>query len=75
MSNIAEGFERGGYREFSRFLAIAKASYAEVRSQLYVAFDVGYLDQTSFDGLFTQTEELGRILSGLRTSVERKIEE
>jgi four helix bundle protein len=74
MSNIAEGFERGGYREFSRFLAIAKASCAEVRSQLYVALDVGYLDQAVFDELFLQTEELGRVLSGLRTAVEKKEE-
>jgi four helix bundle protein len=59
MSNIAEGFERGGFREFSRFLAIAKASCAEVRSQLYVALDVGYLAQACFDELFTQYRRTG----------------
>lgn len=72
MSNIAEGFERGGDREFFRFLTIAKASGAEVRSQLYVALDVGYLDRAVFEGLIAQAEEVSRILSGLRTSVERK---
>ncbi len=43
MSNIAEGFERSGTGEFVQFLAIAKGSSGEVRSQLYVALDQQYL--------------------------------
>lgn len=42
MSNLAEGCERGGRPEFYQFLVIAKGSCAEIRSQLYVALDVGY---------------------------------
>src|SRR5215471_13174360 len=53
MSNIAEGFERGGRAEFHQFLSTAKGSCAEVRSQLYVALDVGYLHQPGFDDLMT----------------------
>ncbi|RLB90513.1 MAG: four helix bundle protein [Deltaproteobacteria bacterium] len=72
MSNIAEGFERGGRNEFHQFLSTAKASCAEVRSQLYVALDVGYLDKSTFAKLFEQAEEVARIVGGLRASVDRQ---
>jgi len=72
MSNIAEGFERGGRGEFHQFLSTAKASWAEVRSQLYVALDVGYLDKATFDQLMQQAEEVGCIVGGLRASVDRQ---
>jgi len=68
MSNIAEGFERNRQGEFHQFLSIAKASCGELRAQLYVALDVGYLDQTSFDGLQRQAEEVSRVISGLKSS-------
>lgn len=65
MSNIAEGHDRGGTREFIQFLATAKGSAAEVRCQLYVAADQGYLDEKEFAELSTLATETARMLSGL----------
>ncbi|HET8629627.1 MAG TPA: four helix bundle protein [Thermomicrobiales bacterium] len=72
MSNIAEGFDRGGRREFHQFLSTAKASCAEVRSQLYVALDAGYLTDAQFDDLLARAREVARIVAGLRSAVERQ---
>jgi four helix bundle protein len=72
MSNIAEGFERGTRGEFHQFLSIAKASCAELRSQLYIALDIGYLEQSQFNTLMIDAEEVARILGGLRAAVERQ---
>jgi four helix bundle protein len=71
MSNIAEGFERGSPGEFRQFLNVAKASCAEVRSQLYVALDVKHLQQREFDQIFAQAQEVARLVNGLRASLDR----
>lgn len=75
MSNVAEGFERSGTAEFKQFLAIAKASCGELRSQLYVAHDAGYLFEKDFQSLFSAAEEVSRIIGGLRTSLNRRTTE
>ena len=71
MSNIAEGFERDSIAERLHFYVIAKASCAELRSQLYVALDAGYMDQQVFDTLQAKAERTARVLSGLHSSTNR----
>jgi four helix bundle protein len=72
MSNIAEGFERGGRAEVAQFLSTAKASCGETRSLLYVAADAGYLDLETFDRLKASADEVGRIVGGLRAAVAQQ---
>lgn len=75
MSNLAEGFDRASRAEFHKFLVVAKASCAEVRSQLYVAFDVGYVPKDVFDKLISMTDELSRVIGGLRAAVQKQREQ
>lgn len=64
MSNIAEGFERGGSAEFLQFLSIAKGSAAEVETQLYVALDQGYVTEQKFRELQALVRSIVRLLMG-----------
>ena len=75
MSNIAEGFDRVSRGEFHQFLVIAKASCAEVRSQLYIAQDVGYINQEIFNNVSNNASELSRIIGGLRAAVQKQRDE
>ena len=72
MSNLAEGFERGSRSEFHQFIVIAKGSCAEVRSQLYAALDVGYINEVQFDQAYNLATEVSRIIVGLRVSIEKQ---
>jgi len=72
MSNIAEGFERGSNTEFIQFLYIAKGSAGEVRTQLYIAYDLGYIDEHDFEAASGMSIELskgiGRFINYLKKS-------
>jgi four helix bundle protein len=64
MGNVAEGFDRGGDKEFLQYFSISKGSCAEVKSHLYAALDQQYLTTAQFTRLYKQADEVGRVLSG-----------
>ena len=69
-SNIAEGSGRKGDTEFIRFLDIAYGSVLEVVSQLHLSRSLGFLTEIDFQTTYALAEELTRMLSGLRSSLE-----
>jgi len=61
LSNISEGYERGSNTDFIRFLYISKASCGELRAQLFIAKDQGYVNEKEFE----QTIDTSRRVSGM----------
>jgi len=65
MSNIAEGFARGSNKEFVRFLIISRGSVAEVQRDLFIALDLGFINQDKFTDIYEKLEDLGKQINGL----------
>ena len=63
MSNIAEGYERGGNQELIQFLSIAKGSCGEVRCQLYIAGDQDYITQQELKPLIEQCKRISIMIN------------
>ena len=64
-ANIAEGFERGGNREFIQFLSQSKGSTGEVQDHLYTALDENYISQEEFDTLYKLATEVAKITGSI----------
>lgn len=65
VSNIAEGFERNGNKEFIHFLCLAKGSAGEIRAQLIIAYELQYISESNFTTLNEMVIEVSKMLSGL----------
>lgn len=73
-SNIAEGFERGSRREFIRFLYTAKGSAGELRTQLHILREIGYISGAEFNALFTDVTSIAKQLGGFIAHLKKKEE-
>ena len=72
-SNIAEGIERGGDREVIRFLSIAKGSCGELRTQIYIGSEIGYIERTTAREWIKETQEISAMISGFIKHRENKL--
>jgi len=70
MANIAEGFDCESHMEFARFLGYARRSAVEVQSLLYIAQDVGYIDQDTFKRMYSQADKTKALIGGLKKSLK-----
>lgn len=69
-SNVVEGFERGSNKEFKHFLSIARGSTGEVRAQIELARDIGYMQNDDFEKLFDLTTEVHKMINSLIKKLE-----
>jgi four helix bundle protein len=74
-SNIAEGQAHYTNPEFIRFLRHARGSLAEIETQILIAQGRGYLQKEQADKLIGQSDELGRVVSGLINSLKKSKDE
>jgi four helix bundle protein len=71
MGNVAEGYDRGGDKEFIQFLSVSRGSCGEVKSHLYVALDQEYVLPPQFNRLYEQADGVGRLLAGFMNYLRR----
>jgi len=72
-SNIAEGSERGSHKEFIHFLNIASGSCAELKSQIWLAVDLGYVEPTRFQKAIEAIENIARQIRGLQRNLKSRV--
>jgi len=72
-ANVAEGHGREHTKEFLNHLSIARGSLMELETHLMLSQRVGLLQQAQLDGLLAPADEISRMLSGLRSSLERRL--
>jgi four helix bundle protein len=71
-SNIAEGHQKLSRKEYQHFLGNARASLAEIETQILIAQELGYLGEIEMNRILELSAELGRVLNGLINSIRKK---
>lgn len=71
MHNIAEGFDSGSSPEFVRFLRMARRSASEVQSELYLAFDLKYINTDELKSAYDLATEARRLINGMIAYLHR----
>jgi four helix bundle protein len=72
-ANIAEGRQRQHSKEFLQYLSIAYGSLAEVETHIQIAGRLNYLHEDQISNLLLKTAEIGKMLNGLRRSIEKRL--
>ena len=73
-SNIAEGYERNSDREFANFLNYAKGSAGELRTQIYIGIEIGYINVKTGKEWMLECEEISKMLHGLLEAVRKRLQ-
>jgi four helix bundle protein len=71
-ANIAEGRQRQHSKEFCQHLSIACGSLAELETHIQIAGRLDYINEDQLKDVLDKTTEIGRMLNGLRRSIETK---
>ena len=71
-SNIAEGYERESSKELANFLNYAKGSAGELKAQIYIGMDIGYIDRETGSRWLREAEEISKMLHSLIRSVRSR---
>ena len=74
-SNIAEGFERNSAKAFSNFLYIAKGSCGELRTQIYIARTLGYVDAAATRDLVAKAKRVSRLIAGAIAYLKKSLDD
>ena len=72
-SNIAEGSERSSKKDFIRFLRYAKGSCGELRTQIYIGMDIGYIESAQGKTWVNETRAISAMLVGFINSIEKQL--
>lgn len=73
-SNIAEGSERSSKKDFVRFLQYAKGSCGELRTQIYIGIDIGYIEKSQGKSWINETRELSAMLVSFTNSIKKQLQ-